>query len=122
MIIDHCRDIEELKKLYESRPMPSQYEFNWLVNNPNLFCFYDELTGVLRGYITVQKEEGLLTLSGTSVRKNMNNNIDAIVSVCNVFKEDMYAFTPLKEAALVLRKAGFIKVDNDMYKRSLKNG
>lgn len=58
MIIDRCRDIEELKKLYKSRPMPSQYEFDWLVKNPNLFCFYDEKTGKLRGFITIQNEEG----------------------------------------------------------------
>lgn len=102
--------------------MPSQYDFNWLVNNPNLFCFYHELNGVLRGYITVQIEDGLLTLSGASVRKNMHDNINAIISVCNVFKEDMYAFTRLREAALVLKKAGFKKVNNDMYIRRYTHG
>ena len=102
--------------------MPSQYDFDWLVNNPNLFCFYDVINGKLRGFITVQREDGLLTLSGTSVRKNMLDNIDAIVYVCNLFQEDMYAFTPLREAALVLKKAGFKKADNDMYKRGHKNG
>lgn len=121
MIIDHCRDIEELKTLYDSRPMPSQYDFEWLVNNPNLFCFYDVINGKLRGFITVQIEDGLLTLSGTSVRGNMPDNIDAIVTICNAFNEDMYAFTPLKHAALVLKKAGFKHIKDDKYKR-LRNG
>lgn len=121
MIIDKVRDIKELKKLYESRPMPSQYDFDWLVNNPNLFCFYDELKGFLRGFITVQTENGKLTLSGTSIRKNMSDNIDAIVTVCNAFNDDMYSYTPLKEAGLVLKKAGFKHIKNDEYVR-YKNG
>lgn len=121
MIIDKVRDINELKKLYESRPMPSQYDFDWLVNNPNLFCFYDELKGFLRGFITVQIENGKLTLSGTSIRKNMSDNIDAIVTVCNAFNDDMYSYTPLKEAGLVLKKAGFKHIKDDEYVR-YKNG
>nr|DAX84376.1 MAG TPA: acetyltransferase [Caudoviricetes sp.] len=123
MIIDHCRNIEELRKLYESRPMPIQYDFDWLINNPYLFCFYsEEQRGKLRGYITIQIEEGELTLSGASVRKNFKDNIDAIEAICEVVKQDIYAYTPLKEAALVLKKAGFVKLDNDRYIRRYKNG
>ena len=121
MIIDRCRDIDELKKLYLSRPMPCQYDFEWMVDNPHLFCFYDELNGKLRGFITVQIEGGLLTLSGTSVRKNMSDNVDAIIIVCNAFNDDMYAFTPLKHAGLVLKKAGFKYLGNNKYVR-YKNG
>lgn len=122
MIIDHCRDVEELKKLYKSRPMPSQYDFNWLVNNPNLFCFYSEdEEAKLRGFITVQVEGDEMTLSGISVRKNMPDNIAAIITVCKAFDCDMYAYTPKKEAALVLKKAGFVHVSNDKYVR-YKNG
>lgn len=125
MIIDHCRDIEELKRLYESRPMPSQYEFDWLVKNPNLFCFYGEKDGKLRGFITVQNEDGELTLSGTSIRKNYKDNIDAVSVVCRAFKKDIYAYTSLKEAGLVLKKSGFEKVytdDKKITKWRFKNG
>lgn len=122
MIIDHPRDIKEFKKLYESRPMPYQYDFNWLVNNPNLFCFYDEFTGILRGFITIQLEGNELTLSGISIRKNFKNNIDAINKICDSFKQDIYAYTPLKHAALVLKKAGFEKLHNDKYIRRFRNG
>lgn len=113
MIIDHCRNKEEFKKLYESRQMPSQYDFNWLVNNPNLFCFYDENNGLLRGYITLQMEDGELTLSGASVRKNFKNNIDAVKKICNAFRCDIFAYTALKEACIVLKKSGFEKVYTD---------
>lgn len=122
MIIDHIRDIEEFKKLYKNRPMPSQYELDWLVNNPNLFCFYDESNGFLRGFITIQYEGNELTLSGTSIRKNFKDNIDAVKKVCETFKEDIYAYTPLKHAELVLKKAGFEKLHNDKYIRRYKNG
>lgn len=125
MIIDHIRDMEEFKKLYESRPMPSQYDFEWLVNNPNLFCFYDELKGFLRGFITVQVEDGELTLSGTSIRKNFKDNIEAVKTVCNSFKQDIYSYTRLKEANLVLKKSGFEKIytdNNGITKWRFKNG
>ena len=121
MILDHCRDTEELKRLYESRPMPSQYEFKWLLNNPYLFCFYDEINGSLRGFITVQREGKELTLSGTSVKKNLPDNIDAIIMVCKAFNDDMYAYTPLKHAGLCLKKAGFVHIKDDKYVR-YKNG
>lgn len=120
MIIDKCRDIEELRRLYNERPMPFQYDFDWLVNNPCLFCLYG-LDNKLYGFITVQRENGLLTLSGTSVRKNMQESIKFIIKVCEAFNEDMYSITPLREAGFLLRKAGFKKIDNNTYRR-LKNG
>ena len=125
MIIDHCRDEKELYELYCLRPMPNQYDFEFLMQNPNLFCFYDEKLGFLRGFITVQTEDidGVkrLTLSGTSIRGNMPDNIDAIIAVCEAFNEDMYAVTPLRHAELVLRKAGFVKLKEQIFVR-YKNG
>ena len=125
MIIDHCRDEKELYELYCLRPMPNQYDFEFLMQNPNLFCFYDEKLGFLRGFITVQTEdidgEKKLTLSGTSIRGNMPDNIDAIIAVCEAFNEDMYSVTPLRHAELVLRKAGFVKLKEQIFVR-YKNG
>ena len=123
MIIDHIRDLEEFRAFYNTYKMPNQYEFEWLVNNPNLFCLYDE-NSVLWGYITVQREDGLLTLSGASKRKNMQENIRFINMVCDAFDEDMYAFTRVKPAIAVLRKAGFKKVYDDKYVKTKggKNG
>ena len=124
MIVDHCRDIEELKKLYDGHPMPCQYEFDWLIHNPNLFCFYEN--NKLLGFITMQDEEfenigKVLTLSGTSIRKNLPNIITAINKVCDAFNKDIYSYTPLKEAAYVLKKANFRKIGTNLYMR-FKNG
>jgi len=123
MILDHCRDIEELHHLYVTRPMRNQYEWNWLINNPYLFCFYaEEGQKELRGYITVQDEEGELTLSGAAVRKNMADNINAIIKVCEAFKQDMYSYTTSKPAKICLLKAGFKHIKDDKYIRRYVNG
>ncbi len=123
MIIDHIRNLEEFRAFYNTYKMPNQYDFDWLIANPNLFCLYDE-DSVLWGYITVQREGGLLTLSGASKRKNMQENIRFINMVCDAFDEDMYAFTRVRPAIAVLRKASFKKVYDDKYIRirSNKNG
>ena len=117
MIIDHIRDMEEFKKLYDERPMPSPYPFEWLIKNPCLYCFYDKAEGFLKGFITIQRENNELTLSGVSIRKIMPDVVNAIITVCDSFNEDMYSYTPLKHAGLVLKKAGFTKIDKDKYVR-----
>ena len=124
MIIDHIRDMEEFNKLYDSRPMPRPYDYEWLIKNPCLYCFYGEegkYKDKLMGFITIQREEGELTLSGVSIRKIMPDVITAIVTVCEAFNEDMYSYTPLKHAGLVLKKAGFKHLKDDKYVR-YKNG
>lgn len=123
MIIDHIRDLEEFRAFYEKYKMPNQYDFDWLIANPNLFCLYDE-NSVLWGYITVQREDGELTLSGASKRKNMQENINFINMVCDAFDEDMYAFTRVRPAIAVLRKASFKRVYDGKYirLRGNKNG
>lgn len=125
MICDHIRDIEEFREFYKNRPMPNQYDWDFLVNNPNLFCFYDEDNGEFKGYITVQREEvdkkNVLTLSGASIRKNLANIIDAIIMVCNAFDDDMYSVTKIKPAKLCLLKAGFKRMKDNIYVR-YKNG
>ena len=124
MIIDHPRDIEEFKKLYDERPMnDGLYSFKHILNNPNLFCFYDEITAKLKGFIFINADkEKRLYLSGVSTKKIMADVITAIITICNAFKEDMYSETDKKEAALVLRKAGFKKISTNKYKRSRNNG
>ena len=82
MIIDHIRDIEEFRAFYNTYKMPNQYDFDWLIANPNLFCLYDE-DSVLWGYITVQREGGLLTLSGASKRLNKFLHDHITVSLVN---------------------------------------
>jgi hypothetical protein len=120
MIIDHIRDLAEFRTFWQKYKMPNPYDFDWLVNNPHLFCTYKN--NVLTGYVTVQRENGLLTLSGASARKNMLDNIEIINMICDAFDEDMYSFTEVKAAKMVLLKAGFKKVDNSNKYVRYKNG
>ena len=125
MIIDHIRDIKEFKKLYDDRPMPCPYDYEWLIKNPCLYCFYgqdgEKHKDKLMGFITIQREDGELTLSGVSIRKIMPDVITAIVTVCNAFNEDMYSYTRVKSAILCLLRAGFKHIKDDKYVR-YKNG
>lgn len=123
MIIDHCRNRAEFKEFFEAYPMPEteQFSFEWCLNNPNLFCFYDEETGRLLAYIVISYEEGKNFLSGASCRKNFLDNIEGIIKVCNAFDDDIYSYTRLKHAALLLKKAGFKKIDDNLFVR-YKNG
>ena len=45
--------------------------------------------------------------------KYFKNNIDAVKKVCSVLKEDVFAYSSLKEAGIVLKKCGFKKVYTD---------
>ena len=46
-------------------------------------------------------------------QKYFKNNIDAVKKVCSVLKEDVFAYSSLKEAGIVLKKCGFKKVYTD---------
>lgn len=124
MIIDHIRDLDEFKQLYKNRPMnDGQYSFEHIINNPYLFCFYSENDKILKGFIFItQDKEKHLFLSGASVRKNMSDNIQAILTVCKAFKQDIYSDTDKKEAQIVLLKAGFEKIDTNFFVKRYKNG
>lgn len=123
MIIDHIRDLEEFKAFFENHPMnDGLYSYEFIKNNPHLFCLYNEITGVLEGYISIATNStGKLYLSGAGIRKNMLENINAINKICDAFPCDMYSDTDLRPAQMVLLKAKFKKVDNNLYRR-IKNG
>lgn len=119
MIIDHIRNIEEFRKLFLERPMnDGLYSFEFIINNPHLYCFYGEQDDKLKGFIFITRDsEGKLYLSGASVPKNMTDNIDAIIKICDSYNHDMYSETEFKPAELVLRKAGFVKLKTNLYVR-----
>jgi len=124
MIIDKIRDEKEFKELFDNRPMDDGlFNYEFIINNPHLYCFYDEKDGKLKGYANMyMDEDNRLFLSGAGVRKNMQENIDAIKALCNSFDIDIYADTDKKEAKICLLKAGFKMIDNDLYKRCKQYG
>lgn len=124
MIIDKVRDVEKLKALFESRPMQTDlFTFEHILNNPNLFCFYGEHDGLLKGFIFItQDADEKLYLSGVSVPKNLPDNRDAIIKVCEAFNQDIYADTDLKHAVYMLILAGFKHYEGNIYIRRRTNG
>lgn len=123
MIIDHIRDYKEFKNLYESRPMNDGiFTYEWIINNPHLYCFYDEEKGFLKGFINIyQDKTGKLFLSGVAIPKILPDIITAIITVCNAFNDDIYSETDKREAKITLLKAGFKKISKNLYVR-YKNG
>lgn len=121
MIIDHCRDISELIRLYDSIDNSNLPELQKILNLKDFcFCFYDEKTEKLLGCIYLEDKEGKTFLSGFSIRKNYKNVLEAITTICEHFKdEDIYSETPFKHAKYVLKKCGFTEYkDNILIKRS----
>lgn len=112
MIIDKIRDLLEFQDFFYNYPMPKeqQFTFDWVINNPNLFCFYGEEKQDLRAYIVLHDEDGKVYLSGASCRKNFLDNIQGIIKVCNAFPCDIYSYTKRKQAKLLLKKAGFEQI------------
>ena len=106
MIIDKIRDLKEFQDFFYNYPMPkdNQFDFLWVINNPNLFCFYGEEKKDLRAYIVLHEENGKVYLSGASCRKNFLDNIQGIIKVCNAFPCDIYSYTKRKQAKLLLKK------------------
>ena len=121
MIIDRCRDEKEFKDFFYKYPMDDGiYSLDFILNNPNLFCFYNEENGKLEAFISVCTDETKrLLLSGAGRRKNMQENINAVKMVCNIFDEDMFAETDKRPAQILLLKAQFEKIDNNLYRRKI---
>lgn len=113
MMFDKIRDKKEFEKLYKK--YPTGYDIDWIVNNPHLYCFYDDNTGKLKGYATLQYEDGELTISGGSIRKNFLENLEALKMVLKAYNQTIYAYTKVKSAIFLLRKAGFKKLYDDKY-------
>ena len=123
MIIDKIRDIDEFKNFFESRPMDDGlFTYDFIINNPHLYCLYDEKEGYLKVYANIYTDDtGKLFFSGAGVRKNMPDNIQAIIKICEAYNDDMYSDTDKKEAKICLLKAGFKKLTDNLYMRC-KNG
>ena len=118
MIIDRCRDVGELFTFFQAHPMnDGLFDFEFIKNNPHLYCAYDEISGKLRAYANMYSDDGKIFISGASVRKNMPENVDFIMMICKAFNCDIYADTDIKTAKILLRKAGFKKLKNNLFVR-----
>lgn len=123
MILDRCRNKDEFEKFFKSHPMNDGImSIDFIYHNPCTYYFYGEDDKNLKGYISVYTDETFkLFLCGASVRKNMAENVNAIITVCNAFNDDMYSDTDKREAKICLLKAGFQKINDTLYVR-YKNG
>lgn len=118
MIIDRIKDKQELINLFNERPI-ADFTVDFIINNPHLYCFYDN--NVLMGCIFFTQEDEKLFLHGFSKRKLYKDVLTAINIVCDSYKQDIFCRTDIKSAIYVLLKTGFTKTDN-IYQRRYTNG
>lgn len=121
MIVRRCKDIQEFKdfhKQYANERIPSAESIlrNWDYH----FCFYDEETLELLGCIYLEDEDGKIMLSGFSKPKQIDKVLEAIHFVSTFMAQDvLYSRTDRKSAKLVLLRAGFEKIDNELFIRKV---
>lgn len=121
MIVRRCKDIQEFKdfhKEYANERIPSAESIlrNWDYH----FCFYNEETLELLGCIYLEDEDGKIMLSGFSKPKQIKKVLEAIDFVSTFMAQDvLYSRTDRKHAKLVLLKAGFEKIDDELFIRKV---
>lgn len=123
MIITRPFDKKAIADLYNQRPdelQPITLDFilSDKLNELNqIYCFYtDDLTTLL-GVIFFTEKDKNLYVSGFSVPKNFKNIIEALNIIIKQYDCDLYSNTTSRAAALVLRKVGFKKISENLYRR-----
>ena len=90
-------------------------DFESIINDTLFYAFHtDEGNFVSCAYYYL-KEDGKLYLNAFGVRKMHEFNIEALKTMFNWFNCDIYATTPHKTAILCLLRAGFEKINNELY-------
>lgn len=118
MIVDKCRDKTEFYNLHGSCDQERLPNPNDILALTTYRCFYDEDTKELLGCIYLEDEDGKLMLSGFSKRDNYKNIIEAIRFILDLNPTlDIYSRTTKLNAKIVLRHAGFKKIDSELYIR-----
>lgn len=118
MIVDKCRDLTEFYDLYNSCDSERLADPDGILKLDDYYrCFYDD-KGKLVGCIYLEDEEGKTMLSGFGRRKSYNLIVEAIEYIlwCNP-KLDIYSRTTKLSARYALRRAGFKKIDDELYIR-----
>lgn len=117
MIVDKCRNLEELKELYKLCDNERLARLENILNLPTHCCFYDNKNKLV-GLIYLEDEDGKVMLSGFGRRKSYDLIIEAIQHIlwCNP-ELDIYSRTTKLSARYALRKAGFKKLDDELYVR-----
>ncbi len=109
----------QCRKLYEENQakIHDPNTFDFICNNTffYMFVFDNRLIGAIYYFID---EEGKLFLNGFANRKMHSLNLECLRMSLDWFKCDIYAEVQNKASALCLRKCGFEKVGERVYRFS----
>lgn len=90
-------------------------DFDEIIKYTLFFAFYtddNQFIGCIYFYI---KENDKLFLNAFANRKMHQHTVEALKKTFDWFNCDIYATTPHKTAILCLLRAGFKKIDNELY-------
>lgn len=116
--IDETFNIRECENLYNKnrRYIGDLCNFQDIISNSHFYSFYKNKT--LLGCIYITLENNKLFLSGFSIRKNHQNNINAINKILTFYNCPIWSKTKNLTAILLLKKCGFeyqFTLDNIKY-------
>lgn len=115
MIVDKCRNLKEMYNLYNSCDNSRLPNVLSILSINSHRCFYDENDGALVGCIYLENENDKVMLSGFGRRKSMDDIVEAISYILKLNKNiDIYSRTTKRNAKLVLLRAGFEKISDEL--------
>ncbi|MEI7474689.1 MAG: hypothetical protein WCK67_07905 [bacterium] len=109
-------DYKTVKRLFDDNKnnLKAKYSFDFIIKNSHFFSVYEKTK--LIGCIYLFKEENKLFITAFAGRKTHLENIKALNIIINQFYNcDIYAETEHKTAIYCILKAGFKKVNNNLY-------
>ena len=107
----------QCRKLYEENQakihVPNTFDF--ICHNTFFYMFVSD-NGLIGAIYYFIDEDGKLFLNGFANRKMHSLNLECLRMSLDWFKCDIYAEAQNKASALCLRKCGFEKVDEQVYR------
>lgn len=117
---DYEFNYKELKKLYKKyrKQLEDEREFREVVQTTFIYSFFKDNKFILCVYYYY--EDGKLYVNAFSKRHNHLENMICFKESLNWFNCNIYARSKLKTSILCLLRAGFKKIDNNLYKYERK--
>lgn len=113
-------EYDKVKSLWQSckDKLDDGGNFDKVLCNSHFFSFY--IDNKLIGCICFYEKDNKIFLNGFSKRKTHLENIQCIKKSLNFYNCDIFAECKQKPAILCLLKAGFKKIDTNLYKYERK--
>lgn len=113
---DNLFNYDEVKALHNKYKdlLEDRCSFDELLEKTHFFSFYVGKKFI--GCVYACEKDGKVFISGFSNRKTHKENIECLKKVINFYNCDIYAESTQRPAIICLLRAGFKKIDTNIYK------